>query len=151
MAGFRFRLATLMKLREATRDDRRRSLAKALEALQILQGRIAGVQAEQRQLIEECRSRAHAGAVDVDELLHLHRYQWQLKQDELVLHEQMRKVSDEVEKRRLALVEADRQVKTLEKLRERQLERYRFEQDRREAIRLDEIATVRAARPEVSR
>lgn len=151
MGRFKFRLATLLKLRESTRDERRRALAQAMEAMQILQGRIADVQAEQQRAIEESRGKQHAGAVDVDHLMQLHRYQWQLKLDERVLNEQLRKVADEVEKRRLALVEADRQVKTLEKLRERQLERYRFEEERRESIRLDEIANQRAAWQEVNR
>jgi len=150
MAGFRFRLATLMKIRESTRDERRRNLAQAMEAFQVLQGRLTNIHDEQRSLLEQARSQAHEGAVNVDGLLVLHRYQWQLKHDEQVLKEQMRKVGDEVEKRRLALVEADRQVKTLEKLRERQLERFRHEEERREAIRLDEIANQRGAWKEVS-
>lgn len=150
MAGFRFRLATLLKLRESTRDERRRHLAQALEAMQILQGRIADCQREQRELLELSRSRGQGSSVDVDHLLEWNRYQWQLKHDEQVLEGQVKKVAEEVEKRRLALVEADRGVKTLEKLRDRQHERYQHEQSRREASRLDEVANQLSAWREVS-
>jgi flagellar export protein FliJ len=48
-------------------------------------------------------------------------------------------------RRREALVAADREVRTLEKLRESQHERFRREEETRETKRLDEVAGRRAA------
>jgi flagellar FliJ protein len=49
-------------------------------------------------------------------------------------------VATEIEKRREALVDADRDVRSLEQLREAQLERHREEQERRQMKVLDEVA-----------
>ena len=48
------------------------------------------------------------------------------------------------------LVVADRDVRVLEKLREKQARRHRLEEDRQEAKRLDEVAGRRKVREEVS-
>lgn len=141
-----FRLATLLKLREATRDERRRDLAQALEALRMVEEQ----QAELRREREDARGLAQRwgqpGAIDVDTLLDGHRYQLQLELRGQILARQMRQIADEVERRRLALVEADRQVRALEKLRERQAERARLAAERGEVRRLDEVAGMRALR-----
>jgi flagellar export protein FliJ len=55
-------------------------------------------------------------------------------------------VGAEIERRREVLVEADRDVRVLEKLREKQTERHRYEENRREIRQLDEVAQLRATR-----
>ncbi len=55
-------------------------------------------------------------------------------------------MATEIERRRQALVEADREVRVLEKLRERQAEQHRREEDLQEAKRLDEVAAQQAFR-----
>ena len=55
---------------------------------------------------------------------------------EVELQQQIADVAQEVERRRLALLEADREVKVLEKLRERQLTAYEAVQSKREDQRL---------------
>ena len=52
----------------------------------------------------------------------------------------------EIERRRQALVEADREVRVLEKLRQRQAEQHRRDEDLREVKRLDEVASQQAFR-----
>jgi flagellar export protein FliJ len=54
--------------------------------------------------------------------------------------EQTRLLAAEVERRRVAVVEADRQVKVLEKLHERKLDEFRQDQQRAEFKVLDEVA-----------
>jgi flagellar export protein FliJ len=49
-------------------------------------------------------------------------------------------VTAEVDRRRQSLVEADREVKVLEKLREQQLARHNTEQAKREIKQLDAVA-----------
>ena len=126
---FHFRLETLLRLRIAERDQRRADLAKALRAEEMLRG-------EQRQLTRQQAETARArrqlkspGAADVDALLQnaslrsgagrAARGSWPRKSPQ---------VQAEAERRRLALVEADRQVRVLEKLRERQAAAHRQEQ-----------------------
>lgn len=139
MAGFHFRLATLLKLREATRDQRRQQLAQAHQAQQTLQRRKHEKQEEIAALRDEAAALA-SGAVDVDRILSAQRYEQVLQGEQKVLSEQETTVAEEVERRRLALVAADREVRVLEKLRERQQLEHHRKRERREAKELDETA-----------
>lgn len=143
MAKFRFRLATLQKLREIQRDELRSKLAEAVQAQQILEEQMAQVAAE----IQEIQSYRRAGVtsqqLNVEQLLEAQRYQGVLAGQLTTMQEQNRLLAAEVERRRDVVVEADRQVKVLEKLRERKLEEHRHEQLRAETKVLDEVASRR--------
>jgi flagellar protein FliJ len=145
MPRFQFRLATLLKLREATRDGRRAELAEAYRADDILGERLEQLHGELGDLMAECRKAAGPGAVNIDRLIESQRYEIALRVYEKQLLEQRRRLAAEIERRRAALIEADREVRVLEKLREHQLERARDEENRRDIKRLDEIAQQRAA------
>jgi flagellar protein FliJ len=140
MAAFRFRLATLLRLRENVRDDCRAQLAAAQRAQDIIYARIAELSGEIDQLRQRVGIVSRPGTVDVDQLLEASRYEMTLKAQRQSADEQRRAVEAEVERRRQALVEADREVKTLEKLREQQTTRHQLEQHRRETKQLDATA-----------
>lgn len=140
MAKFKFRMATLLRLRESTRDQRRGELAEAYRVDELLQGRIRQLADEAARHRERCRQLARPGTVNVDHLLESQRYELSLKAARASLERQRETVLAEIERRRQALVEADREVRTLERLRERQLDAFRAEEDRREMKRLDEVA-----------
>ena len=55
-------------------------------------------------------------------------------------------MAEEIERRRQTLVQANRDVRVLEKLREKQAGRHRQEEDRRETKVLDEVAGRQVAR-----
>lgn len=138
MARFQFRLAALQRLREVARDERRAQLAEVF--------RLAESLAEQkRQVVENlrdvARSRAvSAGVVDVEKLLAATRYEAVLMVEQGQLERQAAAVAVEIEKRREALVAADRDVRALEKLREAQQARHRAEQEQKSIKQLDEAA-----------
>src|SRR5262245_26709772 len=128
MSAFRFRLETLLRLRMAERDQRRADLAKALRAEELLQNEQRQIETEQVQVRVAVRERSAPGMADVDALLRTNRYQLVLKSRHGQLDQQLTQVRAEIERRRLVLVEADRQVRVLEKLRERQLAAFRARQ-----------------------
>jgi flagellar export protein FliJ len=144
MARFQFRLQGLLALREADRDEKRSQLAQAWEAAEKLRGEAERMDQELADLRALARQAA-AGAVDVDRLVETHRYELVLRAQQKTLVGQRQLVDAEVEKRRLALVAADQDVRVLEKLREAQLERHRKAEERVEMKRLDEVAGRRAA------
>ena len=137
-----FRLATLLRLREAVRDERRRQLAETLRAADAIRGatRCYRRGARKTEAVssglcrhDQCRSlarrrplrsaaapRARTGrctdgrAIDVD-----------------------------IEKRREALLAADRDMRSLEQLYETQQRRHQAEEDRRRMKELDETAQLR--------
>lgn len=143
MARFKFRLATLLKLREATRDERRTELAQAYRADDVLRGYMEEVLAELNLLKERCRKAAAPGTVDVDRLLEAQRYEIILKVQQRHLDEQRQRLGAEIERRRVALLAANREVRILEKLRELQAQRHRQQENRLEIKQLDEVARLR--------
>jgi flagellar export protein FliJ len=91
----------------------------------------------------------HTGQLDVNQLLAAQRYRLSLEAQSTALAEQAAKVAEEVERRRQALVEADREVRVLDKLEERQRAQHRAAADLAAGKALDEIATMRWEAPEV--
>lgn len=148
---FHFRLQTLFRLHIAERDRRRAELAKALRAEELLRNQQAALVAEQSEMSERGRKLKSPGAANVDALLHTHRYEIVLAARLRQLAAQTAEVAAETERRRAALVEADRQVRVLEKLRERQAAAYRKSEESREAKQFDELAILGYVRePEVT-
>lgn len=142
MSRFKYRMATLLKIREGVRDERRAELATAYLAEQKLRERRDAVQAELNDhLAEQQQSVSQGAAVDVDRLLNTHRYQLILRAEITVLDRQAEMLASEIEKRRQALVAADREVRALEKLKESQYERHRQGELFAENKQFDEIAS----------
>jgi flagellar protein FliJ len=148
MPSFRFRLTTLLRLREAWRDERRAHLAEAQQAEQLIQERIDEIERALLELQRRSLAAARPGTINVDRLAESARYEMILKVDRESADQQRQAVAAEVQKRREALVAADREVRVLEKLRDTQRERHREEEARQEAQRLDEMAVMRHQRGE---
>lgn len=143
MPQFQFRLATLLRLREAAREERRTQLAEALRLVDQLRAR----QQEIEELVRETKrlQTPAAGALDADRLLNATRYELVLRAEQRALQLQEVSVQSEVEKRREALVDANREVRSLELLREKQKEAHQAEEEARARKEMDEIAARRYA------
>lgn len=138
--SYQFRLATMLKLREQARDERRRDLAQAYEAERVLRERVAELQVEIVNTQARTRQAAGGGSVSVETLLNARRYELLMKSQVVQTQAQIAQVLEEIERRRQTLLEADREVKVLEKLRERQLEQYAEVEQKREHKQLDDAA-----------
>jgi flagellar export protein FliJ len=141
MAKFRFRLATLLRLRESARDERRAELAQAYRADEILRHRRARLARELSDLETRTRSCSAPGELDLDRLLETRRYELVLRSQEERLRGQRQALEAEIERRRQALIDASRQVRVLEQLRQKQHERHRREEIRQEVRQTDEAAS----------
>lgn len=146
MSQFKFRLASVLKLREAARDQRRAELAEALRADDTLLQETEGLDAELGVTRDGCRRTAKPGVLDVDRLLEGHRYELLLRANRRVLEAKRAMLAVEIDRRRQLLVQATRDVRVLEKLRERQSTRHRAEEERQAMKLLDEIAQQCTAR-----
>ena len=140
MTRFTFRLQPLMKLRESERDRCREQLAEAYRADQLLAERQGKIDQEMRATKELSRDQSQPGRIKVDGLLNTHRYEVVLTAQKRQLLTQRDKVGAEIERRRQALVEADRELRILEKLRARHEQEFRRKQEKLETRQLDEIA-----------
>jgi flagellar export protein FliJ len=143
-----FRLSTLLKLREATRDERRGALAEGFRAEAMLAEGIQFVEDEFGVLAAEYRIATQPGRINVDRLLECQRREALLVAQRNEYARQRELLAAEIERRRAALALADRDVKSLEKLRERHALAAAAEAARREAKQLDEFALQGAARRE---
>lgn len=140
MAKYTFRLDTLQKVREARRDELRASLAESYRAEQILAESRAELIHETRELRELQRSATAGAYADINRLLEAQRYELLLKARSEELAKQAVLLAAETERRRQLLVEADREVRVLTKLEERQRRDFTVAQQREETKRLDEVA-----------
>jgi flagellar export protein FliJ len=148
MAKFRFRLQVLLKLREAARQERRLELAQAYQADELLRQQKEQLAAEKIEMQKRSQVAASPGPVNVDQLMVAHRYGLLLDARTRMLEQQQERLQEEIDRRRQALIEADRLVRVLEKLRDRQLEQHREEEAKQEVKRLDEIAQRQVSRVE---
>jgi flagellar export protein FliJ len=146
MAQFVFRLEPLLKLRAARRDECRAALADGYRVDEVLRKQFDNLERELDALREFCRRKSSPGGVDIDRLVEAQRYELVTRAQQRNIAQQRETVAAEIDRRRQALVEADREVRVLEKLRERQSELHRREEEIREARRLDEVATQQTYR-----
>jgi len=140
MAKYRFRLAPLKRLREATRDEKRASLAEALRAQEIVIEQRAELERHLVELSDSARRAMAPGKVNVDQLLYAGRYELMLRAKQQLLAQQVQELAAEVDRRQQILAEANRDVRVLEKLEERQAARHREEEEKRLQQTLDEVA-----------
>ncbi len=150
MTRFKFRLQPLLMVRESTRDRMRVELAQAHEALRTVEQKQAELQQEQTEMRNALQNALRPGALPVDRILSLQRYQASLQIQQHGLEHQRKQVEQEMELRRQRLTEADREVRVLEKLREKQQLRHAEEESRQEAQEMNEVALQRHHRAEVS-
>lgn len=144
--AFRFRLQPLQKVRENIRCERQTELAKAFEAEAVVREKIESLTRGIADTKEEGRKLVAGGRVNVDFLVGLRRHEAYLLAQKAEAEQTLDQVLVEVERRRLAVVEADKEVKILEKLHEKLKERHDNERNAEEIVELDEIASQRAAR-----
>lgn len=146
MAKYKFRLETVQKVREARRDQQRVALAEAFRAEQVLASHRAELAREETELRELQRAAKAGRYLDVNRLLEAQRYELVLKARELELARQQALLADETERRRQALVEADREVRVLELLDQRHQREHQRRERQRGIKQLDEAAVLRHGR-----
>jgi flagellar export protein FliJ len=143
MHKYRFRLETVKKLRVAHRDQQLAALADGYRAEQILAEQQAALADEAAGLRDLQRSALESPYTNVNQLVDAQRYDSLLQAQEKLFAEQSARLAVEVERRRLAAVEADRGVRVLEKLDERRRADHRRQQERSDNKQLDEVASAR--------
>lgn len=143
MAKYKFRLASLQRIREARRSQQRQALAEAFRAEEVLTETRAAIAAEEAELRALQREACGGKYLNVNRLLEAQRYELLLKARSQELAKQALLLAAETERRRQLLVEADRDVRVLERLDQRQREEHNLLARREEIKQLDEAAQNR--------
>lgn len=131
MARFVFRFETVLRYRRHRRDLCRTLLARLFEDDRKLEQQGTQIDTDRRSQLNEIRELAGESAVDIDRAAARRYYAGQLGIDTLILQQQRQELGERIELCRKTLVEADRDVRILEKLEEKHRGEYDAEQLRR--------------------
>lgn len=140
MAGFKFKLAPVLKVRQAEEDRCQRELAAIMRRRNTAHDRLRDMQ----QTIVESKhalSTGLVGEVNVSHIGQFARYSAQVRVRAQVLVRELAGIENEVSGARSRLIEATRARKALELLRDQQKARWEHEHRRREAVEMDELGT----------
>jgi flagellar FliJ protein len=139
---FNFRLAPLLKIREAKKKDAQRLLGRRMGALRLLQDRLQSLKEAQSNAFGQRRVR-QGQPVDLDMWRSIERFlaftERRIEETNAEI-ETAQALADEARK---ALMEAHREHLTLERLRERRKEQYDLEVAKEEQRQSDELALLR--------
>ena len=140
----RFRLATLLKIRERDRD----LAAKALQDVRLAIERLDEAQKEideSNRLMNDARKQSSFGAINLHQILDAQRYQLVLSAQSAQIADHKGKLNQELERRQFALVQSQKAVKSLEKLRDQRVQAADVQTLARQQERLDEWSSIRHA------
>ncbi len=126
MSRFKYRFEKILSYRGHQEKQKQRKLAEVRKLEQAQNDKISGVMKD-RSRTQRKEAEQLTGTLNPVCLTGYSRYYLKLKQVELTGRELLQQIGVEVEKRRQALVEATRQKKMYEKLKERHLERFNHE------------------------
>jgi flagellar FliJ protein len=143
MARFQFRLETLLKIRLSERQSRTAALAEVVRADGLLDDQLQQLRLESKAMKQQLRLAASPGAVNVDRILEVDRFELVLLSQQRNVLQKKSTLKGEIARRRDALAAAEQEVRILEKLRERRLEDHQREDLRREQKLMDEVARAR--------
>lgn len=139
MAGFRFRLESVLRHRHRLEDICQRDLAKTLRKRMILENQLRQMQTT---IIESKRQLGTAltGQVELSRIAQFASYGGQVTQRAHGLVRTLAQLEDQITQARQRLVEAMRDRKAIEILRERHYQQWLRIQDRRQTVEMDDLA-----------
>jgi flagellar FliJ protein len=138
---FIFRLDPLITIRDNVLKERQSELAKAYEARKILEKEIQGVERQLEEGITIVRSLIQEGqTVNVESLLGFRRQEMFLRAQQSDLTQKLQMVDEEIIRCRTAVIVANKELKIVEKLKEKRFEKYLEDENRAETKFMDEIA-----------
>lgn len=146
MTRFRFELEALLTYRQHQLDQCRQLLAEVLAEQSACQDQRAEIRAERESVESELRQRSVSGRIDVSHAAASRYYMTQLdvRQRGLDLREQ--RILQQLDLCRQAVVQADKAVKALEKLRDKRLLVHQQQARKREELELHEAWSVNSLR-----
>lgn len=139
MSEFRFSLQSVLKVRVAERDERRTELADAQRLEFALQTEIDRVNRDLQYLRAHARSFLVPGNVDIAHLRNCNSCEQTLRREIALLDQQRHEAETEAEQCRAALLQADQQVRMLEKLIDKQRDEQNRDERKRENQHLDDL------------
>ncbi len=146
MKKFEFRLQRVLEIKEEIEKQKEREFGEAQKVVLDIIYNIEVMNRQYHQCCEEIEQKTSQEHVDTIEMQNYYCYIRKIKNDTEQLYEKKRKAEAEVERRRVVLIEASKDRKVLENLKERKINLYQEELNRFEQNVIDEIASNKFAR-----
>ena len=140
MKRYKYRLEPMLKLKEHKEKEKQREHAETVQKVQEQKDKLVRIDEERGETLKHQRQ-SLVGSMSLAELLVCSRYLMKLKKDTLTGRELLRGLEKEADKRREKLVEASKERKIYEKLKEKQIAKFTKEVERLENKAVDETAT----------
>jgi flagellar export protein FliJ len=140
MAQFRFKLDAVLRHRTAIEREKQRLYALALAAFKALEDQLKALNQTMQTSNDDIRQNRLVGRLDIGFITAHRRFLLGMQRKAMDLVAAMNKAQQEIDRTRMALAEAAKARKVLEKLRETQNGRWREELSRKEMIAADEVA-----------
>lgn len=141
MKKFKYRLEPILKIKSHAEKQRQKEHAAALQQVYRQKEQLSAIDAERRKTFDFQRSKLQ-GTIQTPQLLAASRYLVRLKRDTITGSELLRGLERESERKRLMLVQAAKERKIYEKLKERRQAKFNQEVEQHDRKTLDELAVV---------
>ncbi|MDR2947212.1 MAG: flagellar export protein FliJ [Candidatus Adiutrix sp.] len=146
MAGFKFKLDFLIKLRQRKEEEAMSRLAKRLASIKELEREIGELTEKKARLVLELEEKIKAGEITIPLLTLYKEYDQKMVKDIAKLNEFLRLSRREEAKERAALTKASIDRKIMEKLKDKKKAEFTAEQMYMEQNTLEEMAALAKAR-----
>ena len=123
MKRFKYRLESLLKIKSHIEKEKQKVHAAAVKKVQDQNQHLCEVDRDRLDTVA-CQRRSQAVAISLSKLLICSRYLMKLKKDTLAGAELLHAMKKDTEEKRQDLVEASKERKIYEKLKEKQMVRY---------------------------
>ena len=147
---FKFRFKSLMRHREFILREARAAFGAAVSIRARVQSGIDRL-SEMIRLESGGLEKEQENGIGAARYLHFKEHLSFLERELLSSYEELQKASIEVERRKQAMIECDKSVKTLESIETRDKELYRLIQSRKEQKKLDDVAVFSVYRDKTGR
>jgi flagellar FliJ protein len=146
MARFRFKLEALLEHRQMVEKEKQRRVAQIQQEIQVIQRQIQDAQMRIALENRTLGTRELTGRLDMTYIATEKKYVGNLQLKIVYAFQKIVEIEKTLVVARAELLEAAKARKVIEKLREKQLARWREELERKEAAAMDEIGTQLAVR-----
>jgi flagellar FliJ protein len=139
MAKFDFQLESVLRHRMSVEQQKQRALAEVRAVMAQWESRLREFDETVKAATEELRAHRLTGVLDMRFLAAHRRFVLSTERRAMDVVQQMARVQTQVEAAQRELAEAAKQRKIMEKLKERQFERWKAELGKKEAELMDEV------------
>ena len=137
---FTFRLDPLISIRDNVLKEKQALLAQAVEAKRLAEEARLRLEQNIEGNLLSAREMMQSGKIDVNFLLGVRQHEEFLIEDLGVVRQHIAMIEEQIELRREKVIEANKELKIIEKLKEKKREQYLAEENRKEIREMDEIA-----------